>query len=69
MQENRRSRRFLSLPDRLALYAEEMRKKAARLPPGAERDLLLKKARQAAGASAIDADPADPRQGPRAPTI
>jgi hypothetical protein len=52
MQE-RRPRQFLSLKDRLALYAEEVRKKAARLPPGIERDALLEKARQADEASAL----------------
>jgi hypothetical protein len=66
MQEGRRSRRFLSLKDRLALYAEEMRKKAARLPLGADRDLLLKKASQAAGASAVG-DAADALRAPLAP--
>jgi hypothetical protein len=65
MQEGRGSRRFLSLKDRLALYAEEVRKKAAHLPPGTERELLLKKANQAASASAVD-DSAD-AQGQRAP--
>ena len=43
----RRSKRFLSLKDRFALYAGEVGKSAARLPPGIERDALLKKARQA----------------------
>lgn len=66
MPEGHRSRRFLSLKDRLALYAEAMRKKAARLPPGAERDLLLKKASQAAGASA-DNEAADAVRAPLAP--
>jgi hypothetical protein len=68
MLEGRRSKRFLSLKDRLALYAEAMRKKAARLPPGAERDLLLKKATQAAGASAVG-DAADARQSRLAPKV
>lgn len=39
--------RFLSLKDRLALYADDLRKRAALLPPGIEREALLKKARQA----------------------
>jgi hypothetical protein len=68
MQERRPSRRFLSLKDRLALYADEMRKKAARLPPGAERDLLLRKASQAAGASATD-ETADALQAPHSPKM
>ncbi len=41
------ARQFLSLKDRLALYAKEVRSKAARLPPGIEREALLEKARQA----------------------
>nr|WP_298260607.1 hypothetical protein [Bradyrhizobium sp.] len=53
MQERRRPRQFLSLKDRLALYAREVRKKAACLPPGIERDALLEKARQADEASAL----------------
>ena len=53
MQEPRRPRQFLSLKDRLALYAKEVRKKAARLPPGIERETLLEKARQADETSAV----------------
>ncbi len=52
MQE-RRPRQFLSLKDRLALYAGEVRKKAACLPPGTEREALLEKARQADEASTL----------------
>jgi hypothetical protein len=47
-------RRFKTLKDRLALYAKEVREKAASLPPGAERDVLLRKARQANDASAAN---------------
>ena len=47
-------RRFKTLKDRLALYAREVREKAASLPPGAEKDVLLKKARQADDASAAN---------------
>lgn len=63
MEERRGSRRFLSLKDRLALYAEQMRKKAAHLPPGAEKDVLLKKAGQAASAATgnDEADSARPQ--------
>ena len=53
MQEHRPRRQFLSLKDRLALYAKEVRKKAACLPPGTEKDALLEKARQADDASAV----------------
>jgi hypothetical protein len=54
MQEHRPRRQFLSLNDRLALYAKEVRKKAACLPPGTEKDALLEKARQADDASAAN---------------
>ena len=43
-------RRFVqsvSLQDRLAAFAEEARAKAERLPPGPERNEMLKKIRQA----------------------
>jgi len=42
-----RRKRFLSLKDRLALYANEVRGRANLLPPGNEKDALLKKADQA----------------------
>jgi hypothetical protein len=37
----------VSLQDRLAAFPEEARAKAERLPPGPERDEMLKKIRQA----------------------
>jgi hypothetical protein len=43
-------RRFVqsvSLPDRLAAFAEEVRAKAERMPPGPERDEMLRKVSQA----------------------
>jgi hypothetical protein len=43
-----------SLKDRLAVFAEEARGKAAQLAPGPERDDLLKKARQADTAAHLD---------------
>ena len=52
--ETRRSKRFLSLKDRLVLYANEVRERAARLPPGIERDALLKKALQADAAADVE---------------
>jgi hypothetical protein len=52
--ERRRSQRFLTLTDRLALYANEVRERAALLPPSIERDMLLKKARQADAASQLE---------------
>ena len=42
-----RRKKFLSLKDRLALYANEVRGRAHLLPPGDEKDALLKKANQA----------------------
>ena len=47
-------KRFLSLKDRLALYANEVRGRASLLPPGNEKDALLKKADQADTLSEID---------------
>ena len=42
-----RRKKFLSLKDRLALYANEVRGRASLLPPGNGKDVLLKKADQA----------------------
>jgi len=53
MLEHGGRRQFLSLQDRLALYADEVRKKAALLPPGVKRDALLEKARQADEGAAL----------------
>jgi hypothetical protein len=47
-------KRFLSLKDRLALYANGIRESAARLPPGTGQESLLNKARQAESASRPD---------------
>ena len=43
------------LKDRLTAFAEEARQKADELPPGPERDEMLKKARQADTACHLDA--------------
>jgi hypothetical protein len=43
-----------SLKDRLQTFAEDVRARAAGLPPGVERDELIRKARQAATASHLD---------------
>lgn len=43
----RRFKETVSLDDRLAAFVDEARRRASELPPGAERDALLKKARQA----------------------
>jgi hypothetical protein len=50
-------RRFVqavSLRDRLEAFAEEARAKAERMPPGPERDEMLKKVRQADVAADLD---------------
>ena len=54
MQVRRRLKPFLPLKDRLALWATETRKLANKLPPGPERDQLIRKARQADTASHLD---------------
>ena len=51
MQQRRRFKQTVSLQDRISSFAETARKVAALLPPGAERDVLLRKARQADTAS------------------
>lgn len=43
-----------SLKDRLASFATAVREKASRLPPGAERDSLLTKVKQADTATMMD---------------
>jgi hypothetical protein len=52
--QRRRFKQTISLKDRLASFAVEIRKKASELRPGPERDALLKRARQADTASHID---------------
>jgi hypothetical protein len=47
MKKRRRFKQTQSFEDRLASYTEAARKVAALLPPGAEKDELLRKARQA----------------------
>ena len=54
MQHRRRVKQSLSLKDRLASFAKEASGKASRMPPGPERESLLKKARQAETASRVD---------------
>jgi hypothetical protein len=49
-----RTKNKLSLKERLSAFAMEVRKKAADLPPGIERDGLLRRARQADTASHLD---------------
>jgi hypothetical protein len=47
MQQQRRFKSNGSFQDRLALFAEDARQKASRLPPGAEKDDWVRKVRQA----------------------
>lgn len=49
------SKQAMPFKDRLTAFAEEARQKATELPPGPERDEMLKKARQADTACHLDA--------------
>jgi hypothetical protein len=55
MTQRRRFKQKQSLEDRLASYAASARKVAALLPPGAEKDELLRKANQADTAARLNA--------------
>jgi hypothetical protein len=46
-QRRRRLKQQLTLQDRLASWSAEILKQADKLPPGPEREALIKKARQA----------------------
>ena len=50
----RKNVQTVSLKDRLAAFANKVRETADRLPPGRERDDMLKKARRAETAAHID---------------
>jgi hypothetical protein len=52
--ERRRVNQEVSFGERLALHAQQAREQAKMLPPGSERDALLKKARQADTAAHIN---------------
>jgi hypothetical protein len=54
VQRRRRFKQTTSLQERLSVFAKEAREKASLLPPGLERQDLLKKARQADTAAHID---------------
>ena len=54
MQRRRRFKQASSLRERLAEWAKEVREQAAHLPPGPDREALLKKACQADAASHFD---------------
>jgi len=52
--KRRRLKQKLTLKERLSAFANQVREKAADLPPGNERDGLLRRARQADAASHLD---------------
>jgi hypothetical protein len=54
MTKRRHFKQAESFQDRLTAFAEDVRAEAAKLPPSAERDDLLRKARQAETASHLD---------------
>ena len=54
MNKRRRNKQTLSFKDRLASFAKQAREQAEELPPGAERDDMLRKARQADTASHLN---------------
>ena len=54
MKKRPRIQQIISLKERLASFAKEVRAKASRLPPGAERDTLLKKASRADTAAHLE---------------
>jgi hypothetical protein len=54
MQRRRRFKQLLTLEDRLSAWAKSVREQAQKLPPGPEREALLKKARQADTASHLN---------------
>jgi hypothetical protein len=54
MQRRRRFKQSISFHDRLTTWANQVLEQANSLPPGPERDALLKKASQADTASHLD---------------
>jgi len=54
MIKRRRFRQLVPFQDRLATFAQDARDEAAKLPPGIERDDMLRKARQADTAARLD---------------
>ena len=54
MLKRRRSKQTIPLKDRLAAFAKEMVEQASILPPGAEKEDLLRRARRADTASHLD---------------
>lgn len=54
MQMRRRFKQQVTLQDRLAAWSKKVQEQAAKLPPGPEREALIKKARQADVANHLD---------------
>ncbi|MDI3564464.1 hypothetical protein [Bradyrhizobium sp. Arg816] len=54
MFKRRRFKQQLTLQDRLSAWAKHLEEQAAKLPPGAEREALVRKARQADVANHLD---------------
>ena len=54
MLKRRRTKQTIPLKDRLAAFAKEMVEQASLLPPGAEKEDLLRRARRADTASHLD---------------
>jgi hypothetical protein len=54
MQKRRRFKQETTLQDRVRAWAEQVREEAGRLPPGPDRDTLLKKVRQTEMAMHLD---------------
>jgi hypothetical protein len=54
MQRRRRFKQNISLRDRLTAWANQVREQAKELPPGREREAMLKRARQADVAAYLD---------------
>jgi hypothetical protein len=54
MKKRSRFKQSQSLKDRLASFAKGVKEKASRLPPGPEKEELLRKARRADAASHLD---------------
>ena len=52
--QRRRFKHILSFPDRLAQEAERLREEAEKLPPGQERDMLIRKVRQTETAADVN---------------
>ncbi|MET4719254.1 hypothetical protein ABIF63_003360 [Bradyrhizobium japonicum] len=54
MRKRRRFKQQFTLRDRLAAWSKGVETQAKKLPPGPEREAILKKARQADVASSLD---------------